>query len=174
MEPPPSWYVGGIMPASLLTSLPPVGRAALLLDLDGTLLDIAPRPEAVVVPPGLVASLERLRRMLGDALAVVSGRPIEQIDGLLQDAPYAVAGEHGVAIRHAPGLPVERADLPVPPIEWLAEASRAVAAHPGALLERKANGFVLHYRAVPEAGSALRDALTALLAGSDAFVLMPA
>ncbi|MBV8401186.1 MAG: trehalose-phosphatase, partial [Acetobacteraceae bacterium] len=54
------------------------------------------------------------------------------------------------------------------------EAERIAASHPGVLLEHKANGFVLHYRAVPEAGLLLLEALEALLAGSDRFALMPA
>jgi trehalose 6-phosphate phosphatase len=155
-------------------SLPPIANSALLLDLDGTLLDIAPRPDAVIVPPGLLATLGALRVRLGGALAVVSGRPVEQIDALLGDAPYAVAGEHGGAIRHAPGQETERADVPSPPPAWLEEAARLADAHPGVLLEHKAHGFVLHYRAVPELGSQLGEALTSLLAGSDRFVLMPA
>jgi trehalose 6-phosphate phosphatase len=160
--------------ASNSASLPERNQTALLLDLDGTLLDIAPRPDAVVVLPGLLDTLRRLRTALGEALAVVSGRPVEQIDALLHDAPYAIAGEHGGAIRHAPGETIERADLPHPPGAWLEEAARIAERHPGTLLENKERGFVLHYRAVPELGSRLRDALTPLLAGSDQFVLMPA
>src|ERR1700735_1339403 len=93
---------------------PPLERAALLLDLDGTLLDIAPAPDEVVVPPGLLDVLHALRRLLGDALAVVTGRPVETIDALLGDAVFAVAGEHGGAIRHAPGAELERPPLPAP------------------------------------------------------------
>lgn len=156
------------------SSLPPPDRAALLLDLDGTLLDIAPRPDAVVVPPGLTDALRSLRERLGGALAVVSGRPVAQIDALLGDAPYAVAGEHGSAIRHAPGAVIERADLPEPPVGWLEQAARIAEPHPGVLLEHKDRGFVLHYRAVPELGAPLRDALVRLLADSNDFVLMPA
>ena len=61
-------------------------RAALLLDLDGTLLDIAPTPDAVVVPPALLEALRTLRKALGDAVAVVSGRPVEQVDASLMDS----------------------------------------------------------------------------------------
>lgn len=82
--------------------LPPLNETAFLLDFDGTLVDIAPTPESVVVPNGLLDSLRRLREACGDALAVVSGRPIDQIDHFLGDVPFAVAGEHGVAIRHRP------------------------------------------------------------------------
>lgn len=156
------------------TSLPPFARTALLLDLDGTLIDIAPRPELVVVPPGLPPTLRALREALGGALAVISGRPVEQVDSLLERTPYAVAGEHGGAVRHAPDAPLERPTLPTPPPEWLAQAERLVQAHPGVLLEHKARGYVLHYRAVPELGPMLHDALRAVVGGADDFVLMAA
>ena len=136
-------------------TLPPLERTALLLDMDGTLLDLAPTPGAVIVPPELPGVLRRLRDRLGGALAIITGRPIEQIDALLPGVPHAVAGEHGGAIRHAPGYLPERAPLPTPPEAWLTLAEAAIAAHPGALLERKQRGFVLHFRAVPAAGPAL-------------------
>jgi trehalose 6-phosphate phosphatase len=138
-------------------------RAALLLDLDGTLIDIAPTPDAVVVPPDLPHALRALRARLGDALAVVSGRPIGDLDALLGEVPYALAGEHGAAIRHAPGAPIERAALPKLPDGWVACGERAVAAWPGALLERKSHGLVLHYRRAPEARSALEQAALRML-----------
>jgi trehalose 6-phosphate phosphatase len=150
-------------------------ETALLLDVDGTLLDIAPTPMSVVVPPDLVAALRVLRARLGEALAVITGRPIEQVDTLLGDVPYAVAGEHGGAIRHAPGQPVERVRLPHPPDSWLAAAAALVAAHPGTMLEEKERGFVVHYRAAPQAGPAIGGTLAALIDAHDAaFQLMPA
>ncbi|MGI4941367.1 MAG: trehalose-phosphatase [Janthinobacterium lividum] len=155
--------------------LPPPGSTALLLDMDGTLLDIAPTPDAVRVPDGLADTLQRLRSHLGGALAIVTGRPIEQIDALLPGIPYAIAGEHGGAIRHAPGTPVVRAILPDPPVEWIMEAARLVESHPGTLLEQKQRGFVFHYRAVPELGPLLREAALALIAPeADRFGLMEA
>ncbi|WP_419730289.1 trehalose-phosphatase [Lichenicola sp.] len=144
--------------------MPPPQQVAFLLDFDGTLVDIAPTPEAVAVAPGLIQTLVTLRDRCGGALAVVSGRPIAQIDHFLAGIPHAVAGEHGIAVRHAPGEPVHRAELPELPQGWLDEAERIVAAHPGARIERKHTGLVLHFRAVPEAGSALRDAAERLLA----------
>jgi trehalose 6-phosphate phosphatase len=155
-----------------IPSLPPFERSALLLDLDGTLLDIAPAPDKVVVPAGLPGALRTLRDQLGGALAVVTGRPIETVDALLGDAPYAVAGEHGGAIRHAPGDKLERPALPSPPEAWLEQAARLAAAHPGVILERKVRGFGFHFRANPEAGPALHDSLRAMLAGSTSFQLL--
>lgn len=166
------------LPLDLLPSLP--SRAALLLDLDGTLLDIAPTPDAVVVPPDLPRSLRRLRDLLDNAVAVVTGRPVEQIDALLPGIPFAVAGEHGGAIRHAPDGALERADLPTPPAEWRAQANQVAAGYPGVLIEEKARGFVLHYRAVPEIGPVLRQAMLSIMAdpqradGNNSFELMRA
>lgn len=154
--------------------MPPLDRAALLLDLDGTLLDLAPRPDAVVVPPDLPRTLCSLRRLCGDAVAVITGRPVEVVDALLGDAIFAVAGEHGGAVRHGPGQMVERVPLPSPPGEWLVEAEQLALQFPGALLEHKARGFALHYRAVPTAGEELRLALTEMVSGSVEFELLPA
>ena len=143
--------------------LPPPGRAAFLLDLDGTLLDIAPTPEAVAVPPGLAADLARLRDRVGGALAVVTGRPIAQIDALLPGVPHAVAGEHGGATRHAPGEAAHAVALPDIPPGWREAAARIAASHPGARVEDKRRGLVLHYRAAPEHGPSLHAALLALI-----------
>jgi trehalose 6-phosphate phosphatase len=157
-----------------LSALPPNTRAAWLLDLDGTLIDIAPAPDQVVVASGLLNTLGRLRAACGDALAVVTGRPIAQVDALLGEVAYAVAGEHGTAIRHAPGAAVENLTLPAVPPGWIDAAHALMAAHPGTLFEPKANGFVLHYRASPAAGPALRDQLAGLLGQHDEFRLLAA
>ena len=152
--------------------LPPFARSALLLDLDGTLLDIASTPDSVVVPPGLIPTLHRLQAALDGALAIVTGRAISVVDWLLGGA-FAAAGEHGGALRYAPDSPIERPALPAPPPAWLAAAEALVAAHPGALLERKARGFALHFRQAPSAGAAFQVALTTLLASAPGFQLMP-
>ena len=157
-----------------LDRLPPLPASALLLDLDGTLLDLAPTPDSVVVPAGLPDTLRALRDRLDGALAIVTGRPVETIDALLGDAPYAVAGEHGGAVRHAPGEALQRPPLPAPPAELLAAAERLAATHAGVLLERKARGFALHFRAVPESGPVMHDALAEVLAGSSTFELLQA
>jgi trehalose 6-phosphate phosphatase len=155
-------------------SLPSPGRAALLLDLDGTLLDIAPTPDSVVVPAALLETLRGLLVRLDGALAVISGRPVAQVDALLHAIPTAVAGEHGGAFRFASGAPLERVKLPSAPAAWLAAAERIAAKNPGVLLERKERGFVLHYRAVPELGQELHAALQNLVGQSEAFTVMRA
>ena len=157
-----------------MDALPPFRRSALLLDMDGTLIDLAPTPDAVVVEPGLTDALTRLRTALGGALAVVTGRPIETVDRLLCEAPGAVAGEHGAAVRHAPNEPVERPDLPVPPESWLAAAAALADAFPGALLERKSRGFALHYRLAPDAEPVFQSVLRAFVETGTGFQLLPA
>jgi trehalose 6-phosphate phosphatase len=72
---------------------------ALFLDFDGTLVEIAPRPDAVQVDPDLVRTLERLRERLGGALAIVTGRPVGVIDDFLKPGRFDVAGLHGVERR---------------------------------------------------------------------------
>ena len=155
---------------------PPVlpANAALLLDCDGTLLDLAATPSAVIVPDGLVAALHRIRDRLDGALAVVTGRPIAQIDALLGGAPTAVAGEHGATIRVAPGAATREVALPVPPTAWIEHAAAAVESFPGALLERKRRGFVLHYRLAPAAGPELERTARELVAADPRFAVMPA
>ncbi len=154
--------------------LPPPERAAYLLDFDGTLVDIAPAPDQVVVDPNLAANLRALRTRAGGAVAIVTGRPIAQVDALLGDAVTAIAGEHGTALRHEPDGPITIAALPHAPDAWAMAARAAVARHPGTLLEGKRHGFVLHYRANPAAGPALRASLAALLAEQPGFEIMAA
>ena len=146
------------MPAT--DALPPFARTALLLDLDGTLLDFAATPMEVVVPPTLPATLLRLRNELDGALAVITGRPVEQIETLLPGIVPAIAGEHGGALRPAPGAPLQRPDLPAVPPTMIAAAEAFAAAHPGVLIEHKARGFVVHYRLAPAASQAVAAAVS--------------
>lgn len=154
--------------------LPPFERAALMLDMDGTLVDLAPTPEAVVVAEGLPQTLAALRDALGGALAIVTGRPIETVDRLFGDAPGAVAGEHGGAVRRCFSGAVERPPLPSPPPAWFVEAERLAGQYPGALLERKARGLALHYRLAPEAEPVFRRAMQSMLGQAPGFQLLPA
>lgn len=148
-------------------------RAALFLDFDGTLIEIAARPEAVVVPAELPALLARLSARLDGALAVVSGRPIAQLD-LHLPVPIVKAGDHGAALRMGPAEPVTGPPLPAPPPDWRGRAEDIAGRFPGAMVEHKAHGFVVHYRLAPDAAAPAKDLLEMLLAGSAEFTLMPA
>jgi trehalose 6-phosphate phosphatase len=150
-------------------------RVALLLDFDGTLVDIAPTPELVIVPDTLRDSLARLHDRLDGALAIVTGRPLDQVDHFLAGIPLAVAAEHGAVIRRRPDGDTTAVDLPPIPAAWLDEADRAAASQDGVRVERKKTGFVLHYRAAPDAGPALHTLLTALIGDdTDRYHVLPA
>lgn len=140
---------------------------ALFLDFDGTLAEIAPRPDAVLVEPGLVETLERLRDRLGGALAIVTGRPVTVIDGFLGPARLDAAGLHGVERRIGGALSGGRAeDHP----ELRRQVERLHAESRGfdnVLIEDKGASVAVHWRlANPEdAGRAealVRDAAEAL------------
>ncbi len=79
--------------------------SALFLDVDGTILDLAERPDDVVTPPGLVATLERTERKLAGALALISGRPIDELDRLFEPLRFRASGVHGAEMRFDPGGP---------------------------------------------------------------------
>lgn len=162
---------------------PPPGPAeadwALFLDIDGTLLDLAPRPEAVVVPPGLAPTLDSLSRHLSGALALVSGRSLAGIDDLFPGRRDA-AGSHGAEWRHA-------SRVCTLPADWLAgllpRLGRDIALPPGLRLEPKPCALALHYprhpaaepqaRRLAEHLAALSPARLRLLAGKQVIELLP-
>jgi trehalose 6-phosphate phosphatase len=121
---------------------------ALFLDFDGSLVDIAPQPEAVIVPSGLVGTLESLKSYLGGAVALISGRPIEQIDAFLHPLQLPAAGVHGAERRSADGVV---SLMSTHPLEHVEEAALALAAkHPQLRVENKRGSVALHYRQAPE------------------------
>jgi trehalose 6-phosphate phosphatase len=131
---------------TLLEILAPT--CALFLDFDGTMVDIAPQPEAVHVPQPLIGTLERLQQYLGGGVAVISGRPIEQIDDFLNPLKLPVAGVHGAERRGADGAVTL---LSTHPLEAVEQAAYALATrYPALLVEIKRGSLALHYRQAPE------------------------
>ena len=121
---------------------------ALFLDFDGTLADLAERPDAVVIEPGLVAAIVRLRDHLGGALAIVSGRSIAQIDAFLTPLELPAAGVHGAERRRFDGITLHHEHTISPDI---IESLQAFAAlHAGVLVETKPGAVALHYRMAPQ------------------------
>jgi trehalose 6-phosphate phosphatase len=157
------------------TFSPPIVLAAdmaLFLDVDGTLLDIAPTPAAVRVPDDLGATLGRIAERLGGALAIVSGRPIAMLDRLFPDLACAAAGQHGAELR----LPSGATELlggvaPLP--DRIADGLDGLARRwPAILVEPKGFSIALHYRAAPELEPELEAALEELLAPDRAVVAL--
>jgi trehalose 6-phosphate phosphatase len=121
---------------------------ALFLDFDGTMVDIAPQPSAVHVPRLLIGVLQDLHEYLQGAIAVISGRPIAQIDAFLHPLALPVAGVHGAERRGVDGV-IHL--LPAQPLDFVQEAACLLAAqNPGLLVENKRNSLALHYRQRPE------------------------
>lgn len=145
----------------------------LFLDVDGTLLEIAPTPDAVQVEDSLRQLLQGVRSALDDAVALVSGRALATLDQLFAPQFWPAAGLHGIERRDASG----HVHTCGPDAGRLNEARRALAelaAHtPGVLLEDKRRSLALHYRAVPDQEAALRRAVQAIAAeaGRDYHVL---
>lgn len=142
----------------------PAADWALFLDLDGTLIELASQPDAVVVDPGLPLLLARLERSTGGALAIVSGRHIEDVDRLLAPCRLPIAGLHGLVRRDARGVVTTTAVE----TEALARARTALAtfaeANPGVLLEDKGLALALHYRMAPACEAAARAVVSAIVA----------
>ena len=130
----------------------PIDGAALFLDFDGTLVELADTPEAIEVPLHLPALLGRLRARLEGRLALVSGRSLADLERHLPVGGLACAGSHGLEIRFADGTALP---LGVPP--EMDEARRRVRAfadsEPGLIVEDKPLGIALHYRQAPQAAS---------------------
>ncbi|MBC7803822.1 MAG: trehalose-phosphatase [Candidatus Parcubacteria bacterium] len=121
---------------------------ALFLDFDGTMVDIAPQPNAVEVPRPLIAVLRELKVYLQGAVAVISGRPIAQLDAFLQPLELAIAGVHGAERRDASG---QLHLLNTHPLDQVEAAARALTlAHSELLVENKRGSIALHYRQRPD------------------------
>ena len=136
-------------------------NTALFLDFDGTLADLAPLPHLVEVEPDLVGTLRALHTCLGGALAIVSGRPVAELDQFLQPLRLPAAGIHGAEFRNG----AERiARPPAPGIGPLLPRLEAlVLKYPGLKLERKSVAVAIHYRQVPELEPLVRAAVVDLL-----------
>ncbi len=148
---------------------------ALFLDLDGTLIDIAPTPESVVVPPGLPELLTCLYGELGGAVAVVTGRSIAFVDTLLAPFVATAAGEHGAALRYQDGTLEEMPRGAAVPDAWREALEAAARRWPGVLIESKPHGVAVHYRLVPERGNDVWRAVRALVPQDHpSFRLIPA
>jgi trehalose 6-phosphate phosphatase len=139
-------------------------QSALFLDVDGTLLEIAPRPELVRVPHGLPALLRSLSEQRQGALALISGRPLAELDRLFQPWHGAAAGLHGIERRRANGMLDRILDSAgAAALDWIRPQLAALAhGDSGLIVEDKGATLALHYRAVPDREQELRAYAEAL------------
>lgn len=132
---------------------------AFLLDVDGTLIDIGPSPFEVDVPEALRQTLERLSQLSDGALALVSGRPIRDIDTLFAPLKLPAVGGHGAELRISDGAAVSRVgDFPAAMRRRLIEAAIPGS---GVVFEDKGYSVALHYRKAPQDEERLRAHIAA-------------
>src|ERR1700694_1416056 len=145
------------VPRSLV---PRLNECAILLDIDGTLLDLAPTPREVWVPPGLASTLTQLLTRTSGALALVSGRSLNDIDLIFAPEQFPAVGGHGAEMRISADS--EAVATHAPPMDK--ELKRRLAAiarlSPGILLEDKGYSLALHYRLAPHAEKAIYAAVS--------------
>ncbi|MGE4092225.1 MAG: trehalose-phosphatase [Candidatus Binatia bacterium] len=122
------------------------------LDYDGTLVPIAARPEEARPGPALLALLTRLTQTPHLRVAVVSGRPLAQLQTLLPVPGLTYIGTHGLEVR----TPSGEHSLLLPPGAFttiISQLRRKLATRidglPGFLLEDKRYALALHYRLAP-------------------------
>jgi trehalose 6-phosphate phosphatase len=151
-------------PVAIALSTPPaalLAGASMFLDFDGTLVEIAERPDAVAVDARLRALIGCLTERLDGRVAIISGRAAADIRTLFGDVPIAIAGSHGIELCWPDGR-IETPDRPAALRER----------HPGILIEDKPFGAALHYRQAPEAEEEAR-ALAERLARDHGLALQP-
>ncbi len=141
-----------------------MGDYAFLLDIDGTLLDLAPTPREVWVPPGLRNTLNGLLERTAGAFALVSGRSLNDIDLIFAPEIFPAVGGHGAEMRLSTDS--EAVATHAPPMDK--ELKRRLAAiaklSPGILLEDKGYSLALHYRLAPHAEKAIYEAVSLIRA----------
>lgn len=144
--------------------------ASLFLDFDGTLVELAERPDAVQVDARLTRLMRQLLERLDGRVALISGRPAAQVRVLL-GVEVSVVGSHGMEFMGRDGTtaPIDR---PAALAEVEHAMSRLAGSHPGTLVEAKPLGVALHFRRCPSAEAACVS-LASALAGAHDFDLQP-
>jgi trehalose 6-phosphate phosphatase len=136
------------LPPGDLARLAPPSDSAYFLDVDGTLLEIKPRPEDVVADEALRALLTGLADATGGALGLVSGRKIDDLDRIFAPLIFPAAGLHGAEIRFSDGFRRAPPNGAMDAVRLL--LSDFAAAHPGLRLEDKGAALAVHFRQTPE------------------------
>ena len=135
----------------------PLGTSALLLDIDGTLLDLAPSPHEVYVPPKLASSLSRLLARTAGALALVSGRSLSDIDRIFAPMLFPAVGGHGAEMRISIESEAVAAHAPPMNPDLIQRFAAIAELHPGILVENKGYSLALHFRKAPDVERAIYD-----------------
>ncbi|WP_371737186.1 trehalose-phosphatase [Bradyrhizobium sediminis] len=144
--------------------LPHLEQSAILLDIDGTLLDLAPTPREVWVPPGLAETLNRLLERTSGALALVSGRSLNDIDLIFAPEQFPAVGGHGAEMRVTADSKAVATHAPPMDKELKRRLAAIARLSPGILLEDKGYSLALHYRLAPQTEQAIYEAVSLIRA----------
>jgi trehalose 6-phosphate phosphatase len=139
---------------------------ALFIDLDGTLLDICPRPGQVFATYEVIKLLPALQRTFDGAIALLSGRTIDDIDRILYPLQLPCAGIHGAERRSTSGRTM-RLHVDADRLRAARESVSPLAGHPGVEIEDKEMCFAIHTRAARELHEEVDRAVTDLANTSD-------
>ncbi len=146
-----------------LPALSPDDSPALFLDFDGTLVDIVARPDLTLVTPQLIEMLDRIYQRLGGALAIITGRPLHDLDQLLTPLTLPAAGIHGIQHRNTPGHVEPRLQASIS--DDARTRVKALAATDSRLFfEDKGYSLGLHFRQAPELETTIRSAFNEISA----------
>ncbi len=146
------------------TPIPPLDRCTFLLDIDGTLLDLAPTPREVWVPPDLGENLQRLHDRLDGAMALVSGRSLNDIDLIFAPLVFPAVGGHGAEMRFPQDSEAVAASAPPMDKELKRRFAAIARLSPGILLEDKGYSIALHYRLAPQMEKPIYDEVSKIRA----------
>src|SRR6201998_1444822 len=144
--------------------VPHLSETAILLDIDGTLLELKPTPREVFVPEGLPATLNGLREKTSGAMALVSGRSLNDIDLIFAPDQFPAVGGHGAEMRLQPESEAVAAHAPPLDKELKRRLATIAKLSPGILLEDKGYSLALHYRLAPPAETAICEAVSLIRA----------
>ncbi|QDP22747.1 trehalose-phosphatase [Bradyrhizobium cosmicum] len=144
--------------------VPHLRETAILLDIDGTLLDLMPTPREVWVPPGLSETLSRLTERTSGALAMVSGRSLNDIDLIFAPEVFRAVAGHGAEMRLSVGNEADAVNAPPMDKELKRRLAAVAKLSPGILLEDKGYSLALHYRLAPHAEKAIYEAVSLIRA----------
>ena len=128
------------------------GPVAIFTDFDGTLVEIADRPDTIDVPTSLADRLGALKSSLDGAFAIISGRTIANIDSFLSSPALSISGSHGAEQRHLGHQRAASAEHSDSAARIARTLTEQFDGDDRILVEPKPSGVAVHYRAAPERG----------------------
>jgi len=146
-------------------------QASLFLDFDGTLIEIAERPENVSVSKDIVHLINELLMQLSGRVVIVSGRPASEIKHFLKHTQVFISGSHGAEFIY-PNMAFSKSNGIVPKPQIIEKLNRLIKDHPGVWIETKPFGIAIHYRLAPFAEKSCLE-LARHIAVNDELAIQP-